>query len=118
MEALSSRYEHPIFFCGKTSQGGEKVKIPFCSAQQSKRFVHYLESRYGIPPVVMKEWRWIQHKESVFVVTQNAAEWSHSQVNVFALGLQAFTHAKTFEPTSNFITLIGKRWLGYCPSTW
>jgi hypothetical protein len=83
------------------------MKIPFCSPVESRRFTNYLQSRYGISYVVMKDWRWIRHKESVFVVTKEwEGEFSPS-LNIFSMGLLVFSNASTFEPTSNFITLLG-----------
>ncbi len=85
------------------------MKIPFCSPAQSKRYTDYLTSRYGIPLSTTKKWSWIQHKENVFVVD---APWvpfaSTPGLNIFSLGLQVFANGKTFEPTSNFITLFGE----------
>lgn len=83
------------------------MKIPFCSPGQAKRYVSYLVSRYGIPLSILKPYRWIQHKESVFAVHANAQILADSNANIFALGLLAFSNGTTFEPTSNFITLMG-----------
>lgn len=86
------------------------MKIPFCSPAQAKRYTDYLTSRYGIPPTVMKKWAWIQHKDNVFVVDAlwvPLASPAPPGLNIFSLGLQVFANGKTFEPTSNFITLFG-----------
>lgn len=83
------------------------MKIPLCTPPEAKRFTAYLHSRYGIPYDAMKDWSWARHKESVWVLSRDAREWVPSKANVFALGLQAFVDATTFEPTSNFITLLG-----------
>jgi hypothetical protein len=83
------------------------MKIPFCPPALAKRYVSYLHSRYGIPLPLLKSYRWIQHKESVFVVGTHAQSLSESNANIFALGMLSFSNGTTFEPTSNFITLVG-----------
>lgn len=86
------------------------MKIPFCPPTIAKRYTDYLTSRYGIPPSTMKKWAWIQHKENVFVVDSSWIPLVERQkeLNIFSLGLQVFANGKTFEPTSNFITLFGE----------
>ena len=85
------------------------MKIPFCPPAMARRYTDYLTSRYGIPLNVMKKWAWIQHKENVFVVDSLWVPLASTPgLNIFSLGLQVFANGKTFEPTSNFITLFGE----------
>lgn len=84
------------------------MKIPFCPPALAKRYVSYLHSRYGIAIPSLKKYRWIQHNESVFVVDNGGTPLAESKANIFSLGMLAFSNGTTFEPTSNFITLLGK----------
>jgi hypothetical protein len=84
------------------------MKIPFCTPALAKRYTDYLISRYGIPLSTLKKFSWIQHKENVFAVDSSWVPLSTTPgLNIFSLGLQVFANGKTFEPTSNFITLFG-----------
>lgn len=87
------------------------MKIPFCTPNAARRYTDYLTSRYGIPLSTLKKFAWIQHKENVFVVDSSWVSLATNTapgLNIFSLGLQVFANGKTFEPTSNFITLFGE----------
>lgn len=84
------------------------MKIPLLSPPAARRYAHFLHSRFGIPEPVMREWKWAQHQENVFVLAGKLENVIHSKANLFAAGIQAFADGKSFQPTSNFITLQGK----------
>ncbi len=85
------------------------MRITFCTVNEAKRFTNYLSSRYGISPSVFQSCAWITYQESVFLTTK---EWvslsTEKNLNLFSIGIQAFTDGKTFQPTTNFITLLGE----------
>ncbi len=85
------------------------MKIPFCDAQRVRRYTEYLVSRYGIPHNVFKPYSWIQHNDHVFLVDSSWETLVNREngLNIFSVGLQAFSDGKTFAPTSNFVTLYG-----------
>lgn len=84
------------------------MKIPLLSPPAARRYAHFLHSRFGIPESAMRDWKWAQHQENVFVLAGKLENVIHSNANLFAVGIQAFADGKSFQPTSNFITLQGK----------
>ncbi len=84
------------------------MKVPLLSPPHAKRYVQHVHSRYGVPVLEMKNWVWAQHRESIFVLSEKMVPLlNEKDLNLFSAGLQAFTNAKKFQPTTNFITLMG-----------
>ena len=82
------------------------MRFQFLSSGDARRYTTYLAHRYGIPFAVMKDWSWYGHAQSVYVVTHSPFQ--DKGLNVYASGMLAFTDGKTFAPTSNFISTLGK----------
>ncbi len=85
------------------------MKITFCTPEEKKRYVNYLVSRYGISISILNECAWITYGLSVFMISKT---WEkiliEKELNLFSVGIQAFTNGKEFQPTANFITLMGE----------
>ena len=83
------------------------MKLALASPAVAQRLSSHVHSRYGVSKDVMRAWRWMLHGSSAWVFHADARLLDAPSVNVFQLGLLAFSDAETFEPTSHIIALLG-----------
>ncbi|MDP2666270.1 MAG: hypothetical protein Q8P05_02105 [Candidatus Diapherotrites archaeon] len=82
------------------------MKLTFLPPKETLRYTHHLTQRYGIPFSIMRGWQWYAFGSKVYIVTPPSIP--DETYNLYAAGLLAFTDGKSFTPTTNLITAIGK----------